>query len=98
MATKLVASRLMIRNAAVALEEGHPDHVTLCSAAKLYATDACFEVRLRNTFTRLICLIIFLFLDRKYGATATRWIWLPQGLCGPAVFARHPRSSNFGRH
>jgi isobutyryl-CoA dehydrogenase len=44
MATKLVASRMMIRNAATALEESHPNHVTLCSMAKLYATEACFEV------------------------------------------------------
>jgi len=44
MATKLVASRMMIRNAAVALETGHESHVTLCSMAKLYATEACFEV------------------------------------------------------
>ena len=44
MATELVASRLMIRNAAVALDEGHPNHVALCSMAKLYATEACFKV------------------------------------------------------
>lgn len=44
MATKLVASRLIIRNAATALEDNHPNHVTLCSMAKLYATEACFEV------------------------------------------------------
>lgn len=44
MATKLVACRMMIRNAATALEEGHPNHVTLCSMAKLYGTEACFEV------------------------------------------------------
>lgn len=47
MATKLVASRMMIRNAASALEEEHPNHVTLCSMAKLYGTEACFEVLLR---------------------------------------------------
>lgn len=44
MATKLVAARLMIRNAAMALEEKHEDHVSLCSMAKLYATDTCFKV------------------------------------------------------
>ena len=45
MATKLVVSRMMIRNATTALEESHPNHVTLFfSMAKLYATEACFEV------------------------------------------------------
>jgi len=44
MATELVASRLMIRNAATALDEGHPSHVALCSMAKLQATEACFKI------------------------------------------------------
>uniref|UniRef100_A0A8D0X3Y3 Acyl-CoA dehydrogenase family member 8 n=1 Tax=Sus scrofa TaxID=9823 RepID=A0A8D0X3Y3_PIG len=44
MATKLVASRLMIRSAAVALQEEREDAVALCSMAKLFATDECFEV------------------------------------------------------
>ena len=44
MATKLVASRSMVRNAALALDNGHPDTVQLCSMAKLFATDNCFEV------------------------------------------------------
>ena len=44
MATELVASRLMIRNAATALDEGHPSHVALYSMAKLQATEACFKV------------------------------------------------------
>lgn len=44
MATKLVASRAMVRNAARALDSGHPDTVQLCSMAKLFATDNCFEV------------------------------------------------------
>ena len=44
MATKLVASRSMVRNAALALDSGHPDTVQLCSMAKLFATDNCFEV------------------------------------------------------
>ena len=46
MATKLVTSRLIIRNAAQALSDEHPDHVTLCSMAKLYGTETCFEVYL----------------------------------------------------
>jgi len=44
MATQLVASRSMVRNAARALDSGHPDTVQLCSMAKLFATDSCFEV------------------------------------------------------
>ena len=44
MATKLVASRSMVRNAALALDNGHPDTVQLCSMAKLFATDNCFEI------------------------------------------------------
>eukprot|EP00092_Neocalanus_flemingeri_P069233 GFUD01084784.1.p2 GENE.GFUD01084784.1~~GFUD01084784.1.p2 ORF type:complete len:104 (-),score=37.44 GFUD01084784.1:18-302(-) len=44
MATQLVASRSMVRNAARALDSSHPDTVQLCSMAKLFATDNCFEV------------------------------------------------------
>ena len=41
MATQLVASRALVRNAARALDSGHPDTVQLCSMAKLFATDNC---------------------------------------------------------
>ena len=34
----------MVRNAARALDSQHPDTVQLCSMAKLFATDNCFEV------------------------------------------------------
>ena len=44
MATRLVASRAMVRNAARALDSGHSDTVQLCSMAKLFATDTCFDV------------------------------------------------------
>ena len=44
MATKLVASRSLVRNAAIALDSKHPDVVSLCAMAKLFATDNCFEV------------------------------------------------------
>jgi len=44
MATALVASRAMVRNAARALDTNHPDTVQLCSMAKLFATDNCFEI------------------------------------------------------
>lgn len=45
MATRLVASRLIIRSAAVALQQEREDAVALCSMAKLFATDECFAVR-----------------------------------------------------
>ncbi|XP_078386801.1 LOW QUALITY PROTEIN: isobutyryl-CoA dehydrogenase, mitochondrial-like [Cetorhinus maximus] len=44
MATGLVASRLMVRNAAAALQEGRQDAVALCAMAKLFATDECFTI------------------------------------------------------
>jgi len=44
MATKLVASRSLVRNAAIALDSKHPDVVSLCAMAKLFATDNCFEI------------------------------------------------------
>ena len=44
MATKLVASRALVRNAAIALDSNHPNVASLCAMAKLFATDNCFEV------------------------------------------------------
>ncbi|XP_023324562.1 isobutyryl-CoA dehydrogenase, mitochondrial [Eurytemora carolleeae] len=44
MGTRLVASRAMVRNAARALDSQHPDTVALCSMAKLFATDSCFDI------------------------------------------------------
>ncbi|KAM4627126.1 isobutyryl-CoA dehydrogenase, mitochondrial isoform 2-T2 [Polymixia lowei] len=44
MATKLVASRLLVRQAATALQENRPDAVSLCAMAKLFATDECFNI------------------------------------------------------
>lgn len=44
MATKMVACRAMVRNAARALDSKHPDTVQLCSMAKLFATDNCFDI------------------------------------------------------
>lgn len=44
MATSLVASRLMVRKAAVALDEGSANAVELCAMAKLFATDHCFNI------------------------------------------------------
>ena len=45
MATEVVASRLLIRNAAQALDTGHSDTVALCAMAKLYGTRNCLQVR-----------------------------------------------------
>ncbi|XP_053396308.1 isobutyryl-CoA dehydrogenase, mitochondrial-like [Mercenaria mercenaria] len=44
MATKLVVSRNMVRQAARALEEDWPEKVALCSMAKYFATDECFNI------------------------------------------------------
>lgn len=49
MATRLVAARLMVRNAAQALQDGREDAAVLCSMAKLFATDECFGVGHSNT-------------------------------------------------
>ncbi len=46
MFTKLVASRLLVRKAAIALDQNAKDTVTLCSMAKLFATDTCFDVNI----------------------------------------------------
>ena len=34
----------MVRNAARALDSGHKDTVYLCSMAKLFGTDTCYEI------------------------------------------------------
>uniref|UniRef100_A0A3Q2CB17 Isobutyryl-CoA dehydrogenase, mitochondrial n=1 Tax=Cyprinodon variegatus TaxID=28743 RepID=A0A3Q2CB17_CYPVA len=44
MATRLVASRLLVREAATALQENRADAVSLCSMAKLFVTDECFNI------------------------------------------------------
>ena len=44
MASRLVASRLMVRNAAAALDAKTSDHVALCAMAKLFATENCTDV------------------------------------------------------
>lgn len=44
MCTALIASRLMARHAARALDADAPNHVPLCSAAKLFATEQCSAV------------------------------------------------------
>lgn len=44
MATDLVSSRLLVRQAANALDNSAPLAVPLCSMAKLSATDKCFDI------------------------------------------------------
>jgi len=44
MATTLVASRAMVRNAAAALDADDSQAVKLCAMAKLFATDKSFEI------------------------------------------------------
>lgn len=44
MATDLVASRLLVRQAAQALDRHAPNRLALCAMAKLFATDKCFDV------------------------------------------------------
>ena len=51
MGTKLTASRSLVRNAALALDNKHKDTVSLCAMAKMFATENCFEVQ--PNFNRL---------------------------------------------
>ncbi len=44
MGTDLVASRQMVRMAASALDNNHPEKTVYCAMAKRFATDACFEI------------------------------------------------------
>jgi len=44
MATGLVASRLMVRHAARALQNNTSASRELCAMAKLFATDTCFDI------------------------------------------------------
>ncbi len=44
MFTDLLASRLMVRRAARALDDHAPSMVELCAMAKLFATDKCFNI------------------------------------------------------
>lgn len=44
MGTDLVASRLMIRNAAISLQNNDNEAVSLCASAKYFATGKCFEI------------------------------------------------------
>ena len=59
MATSLVTSRLIVRQAARALDAKSPEAPTLCSMAKLFATDQCFQVYyfLHNFYSKNKCFI-----------------------------------------
>ena len=50
MSTNLNAARLMVRNAAIALQNKSEETATLCAMAKLFATDTCFDVILLQYF------------------------------------------------
>ena len=52
MATTLVASRAMVRNAAAALDADDSQAVKLCAMAKLFATDKSFEARVVQRFSQ----------------------------------------------
>ncbi|XP_070183288.1 isobutyryl-CoA dehydrogenase, mitochondrial-like, partial [Littorina saxatilis] len=43
MSTKVVTSRLLVRKAAQVLQENSPNAVALCSMAKLFVTEECFQ-------------------------------------------------------
>lgn len=44
MVTDLQASRLMIRQAAIMLDQNHPGSAAFCAMAKLQATDKCYQI------------------------------------------------------
>lgn len=44
MASDIVASRLIVRQAATLLDAGEPTATAYCAMAKLFATDKCFDV------------------------------------------------------
>ena len=66
MGTKLTASRSLVRNAALALDNKHKDTVSLCAMAKMFATENCFEVQLNFNRPAINCdgdIIIHTFLN-----------------------------------
>ena len=66
MATALVTSRLIVRQAANALDAKSPDASALCSMAKLSATDHCFQVCLQATLPTLVRLYNYLLMQSIY--------------------------------
>lgn len=107
MATKLVASRLLVREAAKALQENRPDAVSLCSMAKLFVTEECFNVNVFFFFFVIFCVFrkpcVFSHVlniasriptDLQPGTPDARGIRLPEGLRRAAVCPRHPSAPN----
>lgn len=98
MATRLVASRLLVRSAAVALQEERDDAVALCAMAKLFATDECFTVSddaLGSPGTREQLLGQFLGCCRD----RSPWgLWIRVNSGGPARGAPAGFAPGSGRH
>lgn len=44
MATNLTASRLMIRDAAIKIENNHKDKTMYAAMAKAFATEKCYDI------------------------------------------------------
>ena len=63
MASDLIAARLMVRHAAVALQSDAPNKVPLCSAAKLFTTERCSHVSSKSAVAAVVnrCSYYFLF-------------------------------------
>lgn len=49
MSIDLIASRNMVRNAAIALEHNKKEAVSLCASAKYFTTGKCFDVSIFST-------------------------------------------------
>lgn len=49
MAIDLIASRYMVRNAAIALQHNKKEAVSLCASAKYFTTGKCFDVSIFST-------------------------------------------------
>ena len=80
-ATKLVASRSLLRNAAKALDSGHPDTVSLCAMAKLFVTDTSFDVSFSFFYPFILQKgNIFVSLDCQQRSTTLWRLWLPKRL------------------
>lgn len=60
MASELVASRLMVRNAARALQDNSPDAVALCAMAKLLATQKSSWVSIALSVLNVVHLAIYI--------------------------------------
>ena len=65
MSTSLVTSRLLLRQAAVALQESRPERVALCSMAKLFATEHCSEVIISSSIHLHCCEAVIRLLPHK---------------------------------